>query len=126
MRFLLLDKQYSLNAILLCNILMVCFVSACGPDDTAYKPTPYLIQIPRSFPTRMNVPADNPMTVEGIELGRNLFYDGRLSGRTELDSMMSCGTCHLQSNSFECGINHPKFIGGRTFGIKGILQVHVV
>ncbi len=64
------------------------------------------------------------MTTEGIELGRYLFYDGRLSGRTESDSLMSCGTCHLQSRSFEAGIDHPKFTGGKTFGLKGVPTPH--
>jgi cytochrome c peroxidase len=106
------------------GILLVFFVSSCKHDDTGYNPTPYQIKVPKYFPTRMNIPADNPMTVEGVELGRYLFYDGRLSGNTEPDKMMSCGTCHLQSRSFECGIDHPKYTGGRPFGITGILAPH--
>ncbi len=89
-----------------------------------YKPTPYTLEIPRFFPTDSNIPEDNPMTVEGVELGRFLFYDGRLSGRSNPDSMMSCSTCHLQSQSFECGISHPKFTGGHPFGLTGILTPH--
>jgi cytochrome c peroxidase len=72
----------------------------------------------------MNIPADNPMTVEGVTLGRYLFYDGRISGRTDPDSLMSCSSCHLQSRSFECGIDHPKYTGGRTFGVTGIPTPH--
>ncbi|MEI6061792.1 MAG: cytochrome c peroxidase [Bacteroidota bacterium] len=98
--------------------------SSCKHDDQASNATPYQVKIPKFFPTRMNIPADNPMTVEGVELGRYLFYDGRMSGHTETDSMMSCGTCHLQSSSFECGVDHPKFKGGRPFGITGIVTPH--
>lgn len=104
--------------------LFALFIQACKEDETDYTPTAYIINVPEYFPTRMNIPADNPMTVEGIELGRYLFYDGRLSGNTEPDKMMSCGTCHLQSRSFECGIDHPKFIGGKPFGITGIETPH--
>lgn len=64
------------------------------------------------------------MTVEGVGLGRTLFYDGRLSGRTHPDSLMSCGTCHLPSHSFECGPDHPKFINGHPFGLTGIPTPH--
>ncbi len=64
--------------------------------------------------------------MEGIELGRYLFYDGRISGSNHPDSMMSCGTCHLQSRSFECGIDHPIYKGGHTFGISGIPTPHVM
>jgi cytochrome c peroxidase len=66
------------------------------------------------------------MTVEGIELGRYLFYDGRLSGRTDPDSLMSCATCHRQENSFECGISHPEFINGHPHGITGKSTPHVM
>ena len=103
-------------------------VSSCREKADGYpsKPTPYTLTIPKYFPTRLNIPADNPLTVEGIALGRYLFYDGRLSGRTNPDSLMSCGTCHLQEYSFECGINNPRFTGGRPFGITGIPTPHVM
>jgi len=108
-------------------VLVTLFVTSCHPDPKpSGKPTPYQIVIPYDFPTDIRIPADNPMTVEGIALGRYLFYDGRMSGRTSPDSLMSCGTCHLQSRSFECGIDNPKFIGGHPFGITGIKTPHVM
>ena len=36
------------------------------------------------------VPADNPMTPEKVELGKKLFWDGRLSG----NGTMACVVCH--------------------------------
>lgn len=36
------------------------------------------------------IPADNPMTAEKIELGKILFFDGRLGG----DGSTSCASCH--------------------------------
>jgi len=108
-------------------ILAMMFVAGCSPEaKTSGKPTPYQIVIPKFFPTDIQIPADNPMTVEGIDLGRYLFYDGRMSGRTSPDSLMSCGTCHLQKYAFECGIDNPKFIGGHPFGITGIKTPHVM
>jgi cytochrome c peroxidase len=44
----------------------------------------------------MNIPDDNPMTVEGIALGRKLFYESQLSG----DNTQSCGDCHAPSSAF--------------------------
>ena len=38
----------------------------------------------------MEVPADNPMTVAKVELGKQLFYDTRLSG----DNSRACVSCH--------------------------------
>ncbi len=103
-------------------------LSGCKKDEPAepYKPTPYEIEIPFGFPTELNIPDDNPMTVEGVELGRYLFYDGRLSGRTDPDSLMSCSTCHRQERSFEAGVDHPDFPGGFPHGITGKPTHHVM
>ena len=103
------------------------YLSSCKDDNNngpATNTTPYVFPTPKFFPTELNIPADNPTTVEGVRLGRYLFYDGRMSGRMEPDSQMSCGTCHLQSRGFECGIDHPKYTGGRPFGVKGKLTPH--
>ena len=45
------------------------------------------------------VPADNPMSVAKVELGRHLFYDQRLSA----DNSMSCASCHQQDKAFTDG-----------------------
>ena len=37
-------------------------------------PTPYLIMSPSGFPN-ISIPENNPMTVEGIALGKKLFHD---------------------------------------------------
>ena len=42
------------------------------------------------------VPADNPLTVEKIELGRKLFFDRRLS----INGTMSCAMCHVPEQGF--------------------------
>jgi cytochrome c peroxidase len=77
------------------------FVFACKKDkdddvtDTPYQTTPYTIETPAGFPA-MNIPADNPITVEGVALGRKLFYDKILSG----NNTQSCASCHNQALSF--------------------------
>ena len=113
-------------AIIFCSI----FWHACEKDSaeivSEYKARPYDIEIPFGFPNKLNIPFDNPMTIEGIELGRYLFYDGRLSGRTHPDSLMSCASCHLQENAFECGVDHPVFQGGFTHGLSGEPTHHVM
>jgi cytochrome c peroxidase len=48
---------------------------------------------------RFEVPADNPLTQESVELGRLLFYDRRLSG----NNTVSCSTCHQQRLAFTDG-----------------------
>jgi len=57
--------------------------------------TPYQLEKPFFFPQPI-LPADNPLTEEGIELGRFLFWDKRLSR----NNTISCGSCHFPSSSF--------------------------
>jgi len=106
-------------------IFVVLVIWSCGSEtpenmqaDT-FSPTPYVIEEVAYFPKKLNIPLDNPMTVEGVDLGRYLFYDGRLSGNSEKSELMSCATCHIQENGFEVGIDHPKYKGGKTFGLNG-------
>jgi len=117
-----------LGIIIPLNVLIFSCKKESLIEETQFSTTPYQLTIPRFFPTQINNPSDNPLTVEGIKLGRYLFYDGRLRGYTgtDPDSLMSCGTCHLQQNAFECGIDHPKYIGGRPFGVTGIHTPHVM
>ncbi|MEZ4756976.1 MAG: cytochrome c peroxidase [Flavobacteriales bacterium] len=80
-------------------------LSACNPDDPepvpgpggggAYQPTPVTFQVPPGFPQPF-IPADNPFTVEGIKLGRFLFYEERLSG----NNTQSCASCHSATEAF--------------------------
>lgn len=56
--------------------------------------TPYEIQIPDSFPSLP--PQDVELTVEGVTLGKKLFYDPILSA----DGTQSCASCHNQSLGF--------------------------
>lgn len=72
--------------------------------------TPLYIEVPIGYP-EMPQPADNPLTVEGVALGRLLFYDPILSG----DSTQACGGCHIQDRAFSD--SRPFSAGIR--GIKG-------
>ncbi len=103
--------------LLLLTVAWIAF-SCQEKPEVIYEPTPWVLDIPKYFPTRVNIPADNPMTVEGIELGRYLFYDGRMSGRTDPDSLMSCATCHVQADGFDLRPN-SRFPEGRAFGLTG-------
>ncbi len=60
------------------------------------KPTPVIFKIPEGWPKPSYDFSQNPLTVEGIALGRKLFYDGILSK----DGTISCGSCHQQFGAF--------------------------
>ena len=62
-------------------------------------PTPYRLSYPSYFGNRTNFSDDNLLTLEGVALGRRLFYEKRLS-RT---STISCANCHQQARAFADG-----------------------
>jgi cytochrome c peroxidase len=60
------------------------------------KPSPVKFVVPKGWPKPMYNFKENPLTKEGIALGRMLFYDEILSK----DSSISCATCHQQYAAF--------------------------
>ena len=56
--------------------------------------TPWGTPLPLGLDPAISVPADNPMSPEKIELGKLLFFDGRLSA----DGTIACATCHVPAN----------------------------
>jgi cytochrome c peroxidase len=68
-------------------------MSAVKPADFI---NPIQLEIPEGWPKPQNIFANNPLTEEGFQLGRKLFYDGRLSK----DGNFSCASCHQQFAAF--------------------------
>lgn len=64
-------------------------------NDGLDSPTPYYLKVPAGFPDYF-LKQENALTVEGIKLGKKLFFDPILSKNRNV----SCASCHLQSNSF--------------------------
>lgn len=60
--------------------------------------TPYPFQMSATFPIP-DLPRDNPLTVERVELGRKLFFDRRLS----INDAQSCAECHAPAKAFTDG-----------------------
>ncbi len=60
--------------------------------------TPFRLSISDRLP-KVKLPDDNPLTVEGVDLGRRLFHDSRLSK----NNSQSCATCHDQTKAFTDG-----------------------
>ncbi len=71
---------------------------SCQNDDSEYTEInePLDFQIPSNFPDLAQDISHNYPTQKGFELGRKLFYDGRLSR----DGTISCAFCHEQSSAF--------------------------
>ncbi|HHU46672.1 MAG TPA: cytochrome c peroxidase [Bacteroidales bacterium] len=120
------------SALFSLTIGLILFINGCHkediPDVVPFSATPYNLKIPQFFPTRLNIPEDNPLTVEGVQLGRYLFYDTRLCGYlgTNPDSMLSCANCHVQATGFDIGTNNPRFPNGEVMGLGGVAPHHNV
>ena len=80
--------------------LLPLFLVACSSGhDTylSYKDNTLLqVEVPSNFPELAYAIETNPPTKFGFELGKKLFYDGRLSS----NGFISCGFCHEQRFAF--------------------------
>jgi cytochrome c peroxidase len=77
-------------------VALFAFVSAirvAAPDAPATS-LPFVV--PTGFPQPRYALERNPLTVEGVALGRTLFYESRLSR----DSSIACAECHTQPYAF--------------------------
>lgn len=90
------------SATLLTTGLLIGVVTSKAQEG---KPKP-LMPLPETVPA----PKDNPTTPEKVALGKQLFFDPRLSG----DNRMSCATCHLPEKAFGDGLARGKGHGGKT------------
>lgn len=77
-------------------------INACKKTGDDAKTHPLEQEIPAGFPAPTYAFAGNPITEEGFQLGRKLFYDGRLSK----DGNFPCGSCHMQVVAFAT-FGHP-------------------
>ena len=79
-------------AALFMGILYMQFIAAVSEQT----PEPVHLNYPESWPSPTYNFTKNPLTKEGIALGRKLFYDPILSK----DSTISCSSCHLSYTAF--------------------------
>jgi cytochrome c peroxidase len=71
---------------------------------------------------RFEVPADNPLTREAVELGRRLFYDPRLSA----NGKVSCSTCHIQRLAFTDGRPTGVGVSGRPLAFNSMTLANLM
>lgn len=97
--------QYKILAVFIAGVLIFS-IDSCKKDekvstvitppvDSIFHGTSYTLVIPPNW-SAPPIPADNPLTVEGVALGRKLFYDQILSA----NNTMSCSSCHNQQYGF--------------------------
>jgi cytochrome c peroxidase len=72
------------------------FISLAGILLGTWLLTPFPFAVPKGFPQPVYRFTNNPRTKQGFELGRKLFYDGKLSK----DGNFPCSSCHQQFAAF--------------------------
>ena len=99
-------------ALLSTIVTLVVIVYHRGETVRPVKPigTPQTIATPLGLPP-VPVPADNPVTVETIALGKRLYFDTSLS----IDKSVSCATCHDPGHGFA----YPGDVSAGVRGKKG-------
>jgi cytochrome c peroxidase len=102
-----IQRQVTITA----SLLVAAMVSSCGGGesggvtviDTAASSAAAALawkwDLPSYFPVP-KVPADNPMSVAKVDLGRFLFHERRLSG----NGNFACVSCHQQDKAFTDGL----------------------
>ena len=81
-------------------ILLLVLSSRSVKAQVEQPDKPQLPPLPNTAPA----PDDNPTTPEKVALGKQLFFDPRLSG----DNKMSCATCHLPEKALVDGLARAK------------------
>lgn len=108
-------------------IFLVVVVFSCVKDTPSldrdltsipYNPKVVVVNRPNVIYPEMKIPADNPITEDGVILGRRLFYDPILSS----DSTMSCASCHLSKGGFTDNLAVSKGVTGE-FGHRSAMAL---
>lgn len=71
-------------------------LNSCKKSQGRWPTTPLSFVVPSGFPQPAYDFVANPLSEEGFQLGKKLFYDGRLSK----DSAYGCASCHQPVAAF--------------------------
>lgn len=94
---------------------ILCASCTDSDDVQGYTATPMPLEVPQLFQDFIPepvIPEDNPQTVEGVALGKKLFFDPILS----LNNTQACADCHRPENAF----TDPRRLSVGIDGLPGI------
>ncbi len=90
-------RKISILVLFVGLVWMAGFFMSAGKHEGPWKPTYLSFNIPAGWPKPpKDIFISNRLTEEGFQLGKKLFYDGRLSK----DGNFACATCHQQYAAF--------------------------
>jgi len=104
---------------------LILIIMSCSNQDTdleeEYVPVPFSLKVPELFQQKLIdplIPNNNPLTEEGVALGKKLFFDKKLSG----NNTQACATCHKPQNSFTDDTRFSDGIEG-VFGVRNSMPL---
>ncbi len=111
-----MDNQFSvykqickLSYLLFFLLLLSCSSEKNEQEDEGYTPVFVSLESPQLFRDKIIapvIPENNPLTKEGIALGKKLFFDKILSK----NNTVSCATCHNPKKAFTDNLQFSKGI----------------
>lgn len=96
-------------------------MNCSSKEEELYLPITYNLEIPSLFSEKLIapvIPANNPLTQEGVALGKKLFFEKLLSG----DNSQSCASCHNPQNAFSDTNQFSNGIDGKK-GIRNAMPL---
>ncbi|RMF45151.1 MAG: cytochrome-c peroxidase [Planctomycetota bacterium] len=87
--------------------LVVCWCAICSSGGTVLAQG-FELEVPLGLKPP-KIPADNPLTAEKVALGRQLYFDPRLSA----DNTISCASCHDPKLGWSNGEATAAGVGGQ-------------
>ena len=85
--------MHKLSILLGVSLVLTVFACQKQEEDSSFFQG---LDAPSYFPAKDYIFSNYPLSSEGFQLGRKLFYDSFLSA----DSSISCSSCHSQANAF--------------------------
>lgn len=111
-----INPRFCLLLILILSLVMM------SNSHLSYNPThPYQWQVDMKLLPPPSIPDDNPMTKEGVQLGKLLFYDKLLSR----NQTISCGSCHIQQYGFSDNRQFSKGVSGKALEVNTLPLINL-
>lgn len=102
------------HCLFICTAISLSAAGSKAQEKATTRDAPagkYELKIPLGL-RDMKIPADNPLTKEKIELGKQLYFDKRLSR----DNSVSCASCHDPQKGWSNGERFATGIKGQVGG----------
>ncbi len=102
-------------------LIIITSCSSANEEQEVYTPVSLNLQVPELFKNQLIppvIPTDNPLTQEGVSLGKKLFFDKLLSK----DNTISCASCHNPAKAFTDNSQFSEGING-TIGVRNSMPL---